>query len=279
MTQVIESSVKPATMGFFKALAFPLRMLWVGNFLVGLYVLICAGGSIEIAIFLQNALTELANELLPDFAFLNYIESATYVFYILCIPFIAVGAGLPVRIMWLYDGCFIRPLILETRRCARRFVNILRFTMAYPVYALLPLAGMLVIQKLLKTHDIAEQVMLLITTGIVITLCVALYKLMEWLFLILLTTFVDVDEIFALQNVKLILRHKLPAVLFVEVFGFGATAALYFSKILNGNVFLPFIMGFMLWYTFCVLIVLALEAAEAHAQMNGVTLRIVHPTS
>jgi len=278
MTQDIESSSKTVVMSFWHVLGFPFKMLWIGHFNVLIYVLFCAGGAIAAITYIQNLIVKLANELFPDFGLLNYLETSTYALYILCIPFIVVAAGLPARIVWLYGGFFLSPLYTETRNCARRFTSIFRYTLMHPFYAVLPFIGMLVIQRLLLAHELGEDFMLVIKIGLIITLTVAVYKLLQWIFLILFTTFVDTDEIFALQNFRFILRYRSVQFISAALIGFGTVIAIYFSGVLLGNEFLPYMLGVLLWYVFSVLIVIALEAGEAHAQMNGVTLRIIQPT-
>lgn len=275
MTQVIESEAPPPTMSFLQIITFPLRTLWVGNFLVLLYALLCVGGSIKAVMFLQQALEEILDTPGTNSSLLPYLNASTYFLYLFCLPFIAVGAGLPIRIMWLYDHVFIGPLFVETRKSARKFVNIVRFSFTQPVYGAVPLVGMLVIRHLALKEDVSGNVKTILAVLVGVTLVIALYKLLEWVFLILLATFVDLNEIFAIQNQKFIIRQKLPYVLLTGLAGFGAAAALYFSRIILQPDYLSISLGVILWYTFAVLIVVALEAGEAAAQAHGATLRIV----
>ncbi|NMC62847.1 MAG: hypothetical protein GYA55_06720 [SAR324 cluster bacterium] len=278
MTQYVESSSKTVVMTFLNVLGFPFKVLWVGHFNVLFYVLFCAGGALAVITYIQNLLVKLANELFSDSRLLNYLETSTYALYILCIPFIVVAAGLPAKIVWLYGGFFLSPLYTETRNCTRRFTNILRYTLMHPFYAVLPFIGMLVIQRLLIAHEVGEEFMLIIKIGLMFTATITVYKLLQWIFLILFTTFVDTDEIFVLQNFRLILRYRSIQFISTGLMGFGMVIAIYFSGILSGNEFLPYIFGALLWYVFSALIAIALEAGEAHAQMNGVTLRIIQPS-
>ena len=147
----------------------------------------------------------------------------------------------------------------------------------HPFYAVIPLAGMLVIRKLSTAHDLSDKASMFITLLVGITVLIAVYKLIQWLFLVLLATFVDIDEIFAIQNFRAIFSQKIIQVMTVSLAGFGSTTGLYFSRVLEGSSFLPYCLSAIVWYTFALLIVLALEAGEALAQLRGGTLRIVYP--
>ncbi len=276
MTQVTENnSGGAAAMSFPQILAFPVRTLWAGNFLVLLYALLCVGGSIKAATFIQQTLEEFLHGSATDSSFMPYLTASTYFMYFFCLPFIAVGAGLPIRIMWLYDDVFIGPLLSGTRKSAHKFVNILRFSYMQPVYGVIPLVGVLVIRHLALKENSSANLELILKVFAGATALLALYKLLEWVFLILLATFVDLNETFAIQNQRFILRQKLLYVLIVGASGFGGAAALYFSKIMHQPHYLSISLGVLLWYTFAVLIVVALEASEAAARINGATLRIV----
>ena len=273
MTQV---TTPTTTMRFPQILTFPLRTLARGHFLALAYAVVCVWGSVQLASFAQVSLEEFSTGIFgADAPLFPYIRWGTSAVYFLTIPLIVVGAGLPVRLIWLFDGLYFGPLMRETRRCSLRFLQVIRHAMMLPVYALAPVAAVLVVRRLILQHDMSEHIHRFILVLIVIAALLALWKMLEWLFLVLLSTFVEVEEIYALQTYRVFFNLKAAPFAFVAVLGMGGAYWLYISRLLSGSAWLLPLLGFILWYTFAALITLVLEAGEQFANARGGTFHIV----
>ena len=279
MTQADDRSPSPETpscLSFIQILLFPLKTLWTGNFSALFYAAVCAWGSMEFASFLKGSSDEMLTGLLgADFAFLPQVELATWFFFVLLFPLVIVGAGLPVRLIWLHDAIHFGPLLRETRTCALRFIHILRMTWSAPIYAVVPSVAVLLIRKLAARHELSDQVHKLILVLLVFALLLSAWKLLKWLFLLLFSTFVEVEPWFAVQNYKRILGFNTIQFIVCGMCGFAVAGYLYFAGSLRDSSWFAPLLAFVLWYTMGMLIALVLEAAEAFAQSTGHTIRAV----
>ena len=266
----------PTALSFAGAIAFPLKVLWVGNFNVLLYFALTAVLSVKVATILASAVATLLASAISEGVFVKFIPWASAIVYLLAVPFVVIGMGIPIKVLWLHDGFKFAGLFEQSRASISKFPVAIRYSWRLPIISALPLAAALIMNRILSTQQFDENVSYLIIVIIAVTGLIAAYKLTEWLFTLFVATFVEVDPITALQYSKRILKERMLSVFFTSVIGFGSVLLCVYTQSISDEMPRVILACLLAWYTLSVMVVLALEASESLVQKEGKTFRTIH---
>lgn len=272
MTEAIDNSSLSA-MSFAQVLAFPFKTLWQGHLPVIFYVLALVPGSVAAISFLEKSLTEVAEEVLEGTSYLGIYSQFSTALYVLCVPFIIVGAGLPIRMMWHHGRFPLLPCIPETSLALQKFWRILQYSIKQPVIALVPAAVLFMARKALEKIDLPARTAALVNLLVIAALVFAAYRLLKWIFLLLLGTFVSIESITAFHYSDVVFRLRRSSLFLTALVGTSAAVVPLTLSNLRHAWYIPYLSTFIAWYTLAVLVVLTLEAAEEMVRQQGATFR------